>query len=338
VGLGGFLGSIWQVELVRMVVLAAVVFTFLAVGGPLFLVLAERKISAWIQARVGPKHVGPHGLLQTVADTLKLLYKENIVPHRADVVLFSVAPVLVAVAALLDWVVIPFAPGWVVRDLNVGILYFAAVSSLTVIGIVTGGWASNNKYSLLGGLRSAAQMVSYELPLAFSLLLVATVTGTLSTVRIVEAQPYPAYLYPFVGVAAVVFLVAATAETNRIPFDLPEAEAELVAGYFSEYTPMRFALFQLGEYGSLLASSALFTTLFLGGWKGPFSLPWLGPVGNGLVWFLLKTYAVVFFLMWVRWTYPRFRIDQLLGLSWKVLLPVSMMNLLVAGGLVVIVR
>ncbi|MDR7405440.1 MAG: complex I subunit 1 family protein, partial [Armatimonadota bacterium] len=261
-----------------------------------------------------------------------------IVPHRADVVLFSVAPVLVAVAALLDWVVIPFAPGWVVRDLNVGILYFAAVSSLTVIGIVTGGWASNNKYSLLGGLRSAAQMVSYELPLAFSLLLVATVTGTLSTVRIVEAQPYPAYLYPSVGVAAVVFLVAATAETNRIPFDLPEAEAELVAGYFSEYTPMRFALFQLGEYGSLLASSALFTTLFLGGWKGPFSLPWLGPVGNGLVWFLLKTYAVVFFLMWVRWTYPRFRIDQLLGLSWKVLLPVSMVNLLVAGGLVVIVR
>ncbi|MFN3284660.1 MAG: NADH-quinone oxidoreductase subunit NuoH [bacterium] len=337
-GLGGFLGAVWQVELVRMVVLAAVVFTFLAVGGPLFLVLAERKISAWIQARVGPKHVGPHGLLQTVADTLKLLYKENIVPHRADVVLFSTAPILVAVAALLDWVVIPFAPGWVVRDLNVGILYFAAVSSLTVIGILTGGWASNNKYSLLGGLRSAAQMVSYELPLAFSLLLVATLTGTLSTVRIVEAQPYPAYLYPSVAVAAVVFLVAATAEANRIPFDLPEAEAELVAGYFSEYTPMRFALFQLGEYGSLLASSALFTTLFLGGWKGPFPLPWLGPVGNGLVWFLLKTYAVVFFLMWVRWTYPRFRIDQLLGLSWKVLLPISMMNLLVAGWLVVVVR
>ncbi len=321
-----------------MVVLAAAVFTFVAVGGPLFLVLAERKISAWIQARVGPKHVGPHGLLQTVADTLKLLYKENIVPHRADVALFSVAPVLVAVAALLAWVVIPFAPGWVVRDLNVGVLYFAAVSSLTVIGILTGGWASNNKYSLLGGLRSAAQMVSYELPLGFSLLLVATITGTLSTVQIVEAQPYPAYLYPSVVVAALVFLVAATAEANRIPFDLPEAEAELVAGYFSEYTPMRFALFQLGEYGSLLASSALFTTLFLGGWKGPFSVPGVGPVGNGLLWFLVKTYAVVFFLMWVRWTYPRFRIDQLLGISWKLLLPVSMVNLLVAGLLVVAVR
>lgn len=321
-----------------MVVLAAVVFTFLAVGGPLFLVLAERKISAWIQARVGPKHVGPHGLLQTVADTLKLLYKENIVPHRVDAVLFSVAPLMVAVAALLDFLVIPFAPGWVVRDLNVGVLYFAAVSSLTVIGILTGGWASNNKYSLLGGLRSAAQMVSYELPMGFSLLLVATITGTLSTVRIVEAQPYPAYLYPSVAVAAVVFLTAATAEANRIPFDLPEAEAELVAGYFSEYTPMRFALFQLGEYGSLLASSALFTTLFLGGWKGPFALPGLGSVGNGLVWFLLKTYAVVFFLMWVRWTYPRFRIDQLLGISWKILLPVSMVNLLVAGWLVVGIR
>jgi NADH-quinone oxidoreductase subunit H len=336
VDLGGFLHALWQVELLRMVVLAAVVFTFLAVGGALFLVLAERKISAWIQARVGPKHVGPHGLLQTVADTVKLLQKESIVPHRADVVLFTAAPVLVAVAALLDWIVIPFAPGVIVRDLNVGILYFAAVSSLTVIGILTGGWASNNKYSLLGGLRSAAQMVSYELPLGFSLLVVATLTGTLSTVRIVEAQPYPAHFYPSVIVAAVVFLIAATAEANRIPFDLPEAEAELVAGYFSEYTPMRFALFQLGEYGALLASSALFTTLFLGGWKGPFALPGVGPVVDGMVWFLLKTYAVVFFLMWVRWTYPRFRIDQLLNVSWKILLPVSMVNLLVAGVLVVL--
>lgn len=335
-GLGGLLDALWQVEFLRMVVLAAVVFTFLAVGGPLFLVLAERKISAWIQARVGPKHVGPHGILQTVADTVKLLQKESIVPHRADVVLFTAAPVLVAVAALLDWIVIPFAPGVIVRDLNVGILYFAAVSSLTVIGILTGGWASNNKYSLLGGLRSAAQMVSYELPLGFSLLVVATLTGTLSTVRIVEAQPYPAHFYPSVIVAAVVFLIAATAEANRIPFDLPEAEAELVAGYFSEYTPMRFALFQLGEYGALLASSALFTTLFLGGWKGPFTLPGVGPVVDGMVWFLLKTYAVVFFLMWVRWTYPRFRIDQLLNVSWKILLPVSMANLLVAGVLVVL--
>ncbi|GBD29713.1 NADH-quinone oxidoreductase subunit H [bacterium HR32] len=335
-GLGGLLDALWQVEFLRMVVLAAVVFTFLAVGGPLFLVLAERKISAWIQARVGPKHVGPHGILQTVADTVKLLQKESIVPHRADVVLFTAAPVLVAVAALLDWIVIPFAPGVIVRDLNVGILYFAAVSSLTVIGILTGGWASNNKYSLLGGLRSAAQMVSYELPLGFSLLVVATLTGTLSTVRIVEAQPYPAHFYPSVIVAAVVFLIAATAEANRIPFDLPEAEAELVAGYFSEYTPMRFALFQLGEYGALLASSALFTTLFLGGWKGPFALPGVGPVVDGMVWFLLKTYAVVFFLMWVRWTYPRSRIDQLLNVSWKILLPVSMANLLVAGVLVVL--
>lgn len=335
-GLGGLLDALWQVEFLRMVVLAAVVFTFLAVGGPLFLVLAERKISAWIQARVGPKHVGPHGILQTVADTVKLLQKESIVPHRADVVLFTAAPVLVAVAALLDWIVIPFAPGVIVRDLNVGILYFAAVSSLTVIGILTGGWASNNKYSLLGGLRSAAQMVSYELPLGFSLLVVATLTGTLSTVRIVEAQPYPAHFYPSVIVAAVVFLIAATAEANRIPFDLPEAEAELVAGYFSEYTPMRFALFQLGEYGALLASSALFTTLFLGGWKGPFALPGVGPVVDGMVWFLLKTYAVVFFLMWVRWTYPRFRIDQLLNVSWKILLPVSMANLLVAGVLAVL--
>ncbi|MDR7415027.1 MAG: NADH-quinone oxidoreductase subunit NuoH [Armatimonadota bacterium] len=321
-------------EAIRMVLSVVIVFTFVAVGVALFLVLMERKVSAWVQARIGPRHVGPYGTLQTLADLLKLLQKEHILPAGADRLMFGVAPVVVAVAALMSYVVLPWGPGVIVRDLGVGVLYFAAVLSLEVVGILTAGWASNNKYALLGGLRSAAQMVSYELPLGFSILTVATIAGTLSTVRIVEAQPYPWYTYPSVLLAGLVFLVAATAESNRIPFDLPEAESELVAGYFSEYSPLRFALFQLGEYGSLFATSALFVTLFLGGWRGPFEIPLVGPVVDGIFWFLLKTYAVVFFFMWVRWTYPRFRIDQLLNVSWKLLLPLSLANLLLAGLLV----
>jgi NADH-quinone oxidoreductase subunit H len=335
VGLGEVLEGLWRIDLVRALVAVVAVFTFIALFVAMFLVLMERKISAWIQARVGPKHVGPHGVLQTLADTVKLLQKENIIPARADVLLFSVAPVLVAVSALLAYVVLPWGPGVIVRDLNVGLVYFVAVLSLGVVGVLVGGWASNNKYSLLGGLRAAAQMVAYEIPLGLAVATMAVVTGTLSTVRIVEAQPYPWHLYPFVAVNALVFLAAATAETNRIPFDLPEAESELVAGYYSEYTGMRFALFQLGEYGSLFASSALFVTLFLGGWRGPFELPLVGPVASGVFWFLLKTYAVVFFLMWVRWTYPRLRIDQLLNLAWKVLIPVGLVNLFVVSFLVV---
>jgi len=323
-----------MVEVVRIVLSVLLVFTFAAVGVGLFLVLMERKISAWVQARIGPRHVGPYGTLQTLADLLKMLQKEHILPAGADRVMFELSPIVVAVAALMSYVVLPWGPGLIVRDLGVGVLYFAAVLSLEVIGILTGGWASNNKYALLGGLRSAAQMVSYELPLGFSILTVATVVGTLSTVRIVESQPYPWHTYPSVIVAGAVFLVAATAESNRIPFDLPEAESELVAGYFSEYSPLRFALFQLGEYGSLFATSALFVTMFLGGWRGPFELPVVGSVLSGIFWFLLKTYAVVFFFMWVRWTYPRFRIDQLLNVSWKILLPVSLANLLLAGLLV----
>jgi NADH-quinone oxidoreductase subunit H len=331
VGLGEVLDALWRIDLVRAVVAAIFVFTFIAIFVAMFLVLMERKISAWIQARVGPKHVGPHGVLQTLADTIKLLQKEDIVPARADAILFTLAPVTVAVAGILAYVVLPWGPGVIVRDLNVGLVYFAAVLSVRVIGVVIGGWASNNKYSLLGGLRSAAQMVSYEIPLGIGIVTMAVIAGTLSTVSIVEAQPYPWYLYPFVAINALVFLTAAAAETNRIPFDLPEAESELVAGYLSEYTGMRFALFQLGEYALLFAGSALFVTMFLGGWRGPFELPLVGPVVSGVFWFLLKTYAVVFFMMWVRWTYPRFRIDQLLNLVWKGLIPVALVNLLVVG-------
>ncbi|HEX9531181.1 MAG TPA: complex I subunit 1 family protein [bacterium] len=379
----------WVLELLKAIGLTVVLFTFLAVVTAMIGVYLERKIAGWIQARLGPKHVGPQGLLQTVADTVKLLQKEHITPRRADVLMFNAAPVVVAVAALLDWVVIPFGTlgsrVLIVRDINIGVLYFSAMASITVLGIITAGWSSNNKYALLGGLRSASQLISYELPLALGILWAAMVAGTLSTVGIVEAQiqqggwflftlppPVGRLGAPFGILAAVTFLVAATAEVNRVPFDLPEAESELVAGYFVEYTGMRFALFQLGEYGEMFGMAALATIMFLGGWAEPHLAPYLWvavalgtfvvaavilltarhsliirpililalltaavsllmSVGihlPSIVWFLLKLFTLVFFLMWVRWTYPRLRLDQLLNLSWKVLLPLGLLNLL----------
>src|SRR5207302_4688035 len=288
-------------------------FTFLAVVAAMLGVYLERKISGWIQARLGPKHIGPQGLLQTVADTVKLLQKEHITPRHADALIFNVAPVIVAVAPLLDWGVIPFGKlgdrVLVVRDINIGVLYFAAMASVTVVGIIAGGWSSNNKYALLGGLRSASQMISYEIPLALGILWAAMVAGTLSTVGIVDAQvkqgswfmfklpsPIGWFGLPFGILASLTFLTAATAEVNRVPFDLPEAESELVAGYFAEYTGMRFALFQLGEYGEMFAMAAMAVTLFLGGWRGPVLPP--------VLWFVIKLYALIFVFMWVRWTLP----------------------------------
>ncbi|HEY3247304.1 MAG TPA: complex I subunit 1 family protein [bacterium] len=390
----------WLIEILKAIGLTLVIFTFLAVVTAMLGVYLERKISGWIQARLGPKHVGPQGLLQTIADTVKLLQKEHITPRNADAVIFNAAPIIVAVAGLLDWVVLPFGKigdrVLVVRDINIGVLYFSAMASLTVVGILAAGWSSNNKYALLGGLRSASQMISYEIPLALGILWVAMVTGTLSTVRIVEAQAGDSVFnwfifqwFPFGFFAFVIFLTAATAEVNRVPFDLPEAESELVAGYFAEYTGMRFALFQLGEYAEAFAMAALATIMFLGGWLEP-GLPaavWLfiaiGAVGVGAfmffsdarrllvlrpililalitavvgvimffgvragrspvlptpVWFLTKMFAMVFFLMWMRWTYPRLRLDQLLGFSWKALLPAGLLNLLVTGFYILVRR
>ncbi len=378
----------WVVEIIKAIILAIVVFTFLAVVAAMLGVYLERKIAGWIQARLGPKHVGPQGLLQTVADTIKLLQKEHITPRHADVLIFNAAPVIVAVAGLLDWVIIPFGTlgsrVLVVRDINIGVLYFAGMASLTVVGIVAGGWSSNNKYALLGGLRAASQMVSYEIPLSLGILWAALWAGTLSTVGIVTAQEgWWFFFNPFGFVAALIFLTAATAEVNRVPFDLPEAESELVAGYFAEYTGMRFALFQLGEYAEAFAMAALATIMFFGGWKEPdLGWPWLwlvvalvavavvavllrsglgrelvirpiltlaavtavlgvimyfgvsagwSPVLPSPVWFFMKLFAVVFFLIWMRWTYPRLRLDQLLGLSWKVLLPLGLINLVATG-------
>lgn len=315
----------WYLELLRAVVGTIVIFTGVAVIAAMFGVLLERKISGWMQSRLGPKHVGPQGLLQTIADTLKLLQKENIVPRNADPMIFATAVLVVPLAALLDYVVIPFGTTrWgplIFRDLNIGVLYFAATSALVVVGILMAGWGSNNKYALLGGLRSAAQMVSYEIPMGLALITVVMLAGSLSTVTIVKAQS--TWYLVQQPIAFIIFLIAATAEVNRVPFDLVEAESELVAGYFSEYTGMRFALFQLGEYGEMFAMAAMAVTLFLGGWRGPVLPP--------VLWFVIKLYALIFVFMWVRWTYPRFRIDQLLSFSWKVLIPVALANLVVTA-------
>ncbi|HEV2357116.1 MAG TPA: NADH-quinone oxidoreductase subunit NuoH [bacterium] len=322
----------WTSEVLRAIVGTIIIFSAVAFIGVMFGVLLERKISAWMQSRLGPKHVGPQGLLQTLADTLKLMQKENIVPSRADRLIFASAVIVVPLAALLDYVVIPFGTTrsgpLIYRDLNIGVLYFAATSSLVVVGILMAGWGSNNKYALLGGLRAAAQMVTYEIPIGLALVTVALMAGSLSTVTIVNGQARLWYIV-VQPVAFLIFLVASTAEVNRIPFDLVEAESELVAGYSSEYSGMRFALFQMGEYGEMFAMAAMAVTLFLGGWRG---WPWLPP----LVWFLIKLYALVFVFMWVRWTYPRFRIDQMLNFSWKVLIPVAVLNLVVTAFFVVV--
>lgn len=325
------MGWIWDV--LRAIVGTIIIFSAVAFIAVMFGVLLERKISAWMQSRLGPKHVGPQGLLQTVADTVKLLQKENIVPTRADPLIFASAVIVVPLAALLDYVVIPFGTTrsgpLIFRDLNIGVLYFAATSSLVVIGILMAGWGSNNKYALLGGMRSAAQMVTYEIPIGLALVTVALMAGSLSTVTIVNGQARLWYIVTQ-PVAFLIFLVAATAEVNRVPFDLVEAESELVAGYFSEYSGMRFALFQLGEYGEMFAMAAMAVTLFLGGWRGPVLPP--------VLWFVIKLYALIFVFMWVRWTYPRFRIDQMLNFSWKILIPLSVLNLVVTAFFAVVVH
>jgi NADH-quinone oxidoreductase subunit H len=266
--------------------------------------------------------VGWHGLLQPIADALKVMMKEDIIPTNADRLVFILAPVLIFVPALASYLVVPFAPGIVLRDLNIGILYIFAITTLTVLSILMAGWASNNKWSLLGAFRSAAQIVSYEIPLVLSVLGVVMMTGSLSMVRIVEAQRSVWFIL-LQPVGFFIYMVAATAEVNRTPFDIPEAESELVSGYNVEYSGIKFAMFFLAEYANLFLVSAIATTLFLGGWQGPI-LP-------GFVWFLVKTIAIVFVLMWFRWTFPRFRVDQLMSVGWKILVPLAFVNILVTG-------
>jgi len=300
-----------------------------------YLIYVERKVAGHMQARIGPNRVGPFGLLQPIADVGKLFFKEEFIPAEANKVIFHLAPMLAVVPALVTFSVIPFGPEpFIITDVNVGLLLFLAMSSLGVYAITLGGWSSNNKYALLGGLRSSAQMVSYELSMGLSTIGVILMANSLSLVEIVKAQSSPMMLGPVPvpgwyvfsqPVAFAIFMITALAETNRAPFDLPEAEAELVAGFHTEYSSMKFGLFFLGEFMNVISISCVAVTLFLGGWSGP------GPATLGIFWFLLKLGALLFFFIWVRWTYPRLRYDQLMNLGWKVLLPIALANIVVTA-------
>jgi NADH-quinone oxidoreductase subunit H len=305
--------------------LAAVAVALFLTVNALFIIWFERKVAARMQLRHGPNRVGKFGLLQTMADTVKMLIKEDIIPTAADRTVFKAAPLIVLSATFLLFVVLPFGKGLIAADLNVGLLYFLAVSGLSVIGILAGGWASNNKYSLMGGMRSAAQIVSYEVPAVVTLLSVALLAGSLKIGDIVRAQPAVGYVI-LQPVGFILFIIASNAEINRGPFDLPESDSELVSGFVTEYSGMRFAFFFLAEYTNLFLAGAFGATLFLGGWRGPFLPP--------LVWFLLKSYLVVFILVWIRWTFPRLRVDHLMQFCWKVMLPLAILNLLVTAVLV----
>jgi NADH-quinone oxidoreductase subunit H len=310
--------------LIHIVTVLGVLLGLLGISAGLIWV--ERRLLALWQERWGPNRVGPAGLLQPVADILKILWKEDWAPPLADRPVFVIAPALVIVAAMMSFAVVPFAPGIEIADMNIGLLFFLAMSSLAVYSVVLGGWSSNNKYALLGSMRAVGQMVSYEVFMGLALMGVVVQAGTFSLREIVEAQGPLWFCVPqFVGF--VVFLIAGLAETRRLPFDLPEAENELVAGYHTEYSGMKFGMFLVGEYIAVTLISALIATLFFGGWLGP----WL----PGLIWFLIKTGIFITFFVVVRGTFPRPRYDQLMELGWKVMLPLSLVNLLVTGAIVV---
>jgi NADH-quinone oxidoreductase subunit H len=311
-------------------IVAIVVPLLLAVA---YLTYAERKVMAAMQLRRGPNVVGPFGLLQPIADGVKLLFKETIIPTGANRVVFIAAPMLTFILSLVAWAVIPFGKGIVLADINVGILYLFAISSLGVYGIVMAGWASNSKYPFLGALRSAAQMVSYEVSIGFVIVTVLLCVGSLNLSAIVEAQRTVWFCIPLLPMF-VIFFISALAETSRAPFDLPEAESELVAGYFSEYSAIPFALFFLGEYANMILMSASTTVLFLGGWLPPMDIApfnWI----PGPIWFGLKVALVLFCFLWVRATFPRYRYDQLMRLGWKVFLPFTLFWVVFTAGVLV---
>ncbi|NBI30614.1 NADH-quinone oxidoreductase subunit NuoH [Chengkuizengella marina] len=309
-------------------ILWAAFLLVVVLGFVTYAIYFERKVIGWIQLRKGPNRVGPLGLFQTVADVLKLLIKEDTIPNKADRFLFILAPVITFVPAFVVLATIPYTADWQFADLNVGLLYYFALSSISTIGILLGGWASNNKYSLLGGMRSAAQMISYEVPLVMSVVGVILLSGSLSLNTIVEGQAGGFWNWNFLPqiVGFIIFIIAAVSELNRTPFDLPEAESELVAGYHVEYSGFRFAFFMLAEYVYVYAIAALTTILFLGGWHSP--LPFLDFI-PGIIWFILKFSSIVFFLFWIRATLPRIRVDHLMSLGWKVLLPLALVNIFV---------
>jgi NADH-quinone oxidoreductase subunit H len=316
----------------------AVLFVFVLLT-IMFLTWMERKVVAMVQARYGPMVTGPRGLLQPVMDGVKLIGKEDIIPDKADRWIFTLAPYLTFVPALLVFIPLPFGDSLIISDLRVGLLYIIAISALSPVAILLAGWASNNKYSLMGAMRAVAQDISYTIPLALAAIAVVVFTSSLSTVDIVNAQGgtwfgiIPKWFIFIQPLGFLLFLIASIAEMGRIPFDFQESEQELVAGFFTEYSGMKFAMFFLAEYAHLFAVSGIVVTLFLGGWTGPV-LPFIPVQITSLVYFLIKTYAVIFFAMWLRDTVPRVRIDQLLNLGWKIMVPLALLNLLIAGFLV----
>lgn len=318
-------------------IVAIIIPLLLAVA---YLTYAERKVMAAVQIRRGPNVVGPWGLLQPIADGVKLVFKETIIPTTANRVVFMIAPMITFILALVAWAVIPFDKGIVLADINVGVLYLFAISSLGVYGVIMAGWASNSKYPFLGALRSAAQMVSYEVSIGFVIITVLACAGSLNLSQIIESQRGESgyfwnwYAFGLLAPMAVIFFISALAETNRVPFDLPEGESELVAGFFAEYSSMSFGLFFLGEYANIILMSTTTTMFFLGGWLPPFPFApftWI----PGALWFLLKVFFVVFLFLLVRATFPRYRYDQLMRLGWKVFLPISLLWVVVVAGAVI---
>ncbi|PWT72479.1 MAG: NADH-quinone oxidoreductase subunit NuoH [Bacteroidetes bacterium] len=333
-GLNRALSPAWALTVEMIIVGISVIGLFAVLG--LILVIMERKVSAYMQVRLGPNRVGPKGMLQSLADTVKLLVKEGLTPDKADKFLFNLAPFIAMIASMLLLVPIGFAKNFQIWDLNIGVLYLAAISSVSVISILMAGWSSNNKYSLLGAMRSGAQIVSYELSAGFSILAIVILSGSLRISDIVMAQENGWWIFKGhipVLIAFVIFLVAVTAETNRAPFDLAEAESELTAGFHTEYSGMKFALFFLAEYVNVFIVCGIGATLFLGGWMPLHIGTWkafnhIMDYIPSSIWFFGKTFFLIFVIMWFRWTFPRLRIDQLLNLEWKYLLPISMVNIL----------
>ncbi|MFA5403623.1 MAG: NADH-quinone oxidoreductase subunit NuoH [Ignavibacteria bacterium] len=334
------------ISLIKILVVEIVLLT-----GVAYSVYAERRISAFIQNRIGPNRVGPAGLFQPIVDVIKLLFKEDVVPEKANKFIHSLAPAISLVVALSTFAVIPFGDKIIlfgreiklqIADVNIGILYILALLSLGVYGVTLSGWSSNNKYSLLGGLRASAQMISYELAMGISVLAIILINGTLRLDTIVANQfgwKWNIILQPL---GFITFLVASFAETNRTPFDLPEAEQELVGGYHTEYSSMKFALFFLAEYANVIVASAFITTLFLGGWQFPylqnFGLPAFWVSVLQVLTFCIKVFLMVLFFIWIRWTIPRFRYDQLMNLGWKVMLPLALANLVITAGVLILLK
>jgi NADH-quinone oxidoreductase subunit H len=346
--------ELWLHLAVSFTQIAAV--TCIVIVTVLLLTLAERKVIGWMQDRMGPMEVGPYGTLQPLADAIKLFFKEDIVPAGANKLLFTIAPILALIPALIGFAVIPWGPDqsfevggftvkpFIISDINIGILYILAFASIGAYGIILGGWASNSKYSLLGGLRSAAQVISYELNVGLSIVGVLIMAGSLSLVQITNAQAggfWHWYLFAFPApqiFAFVVYVISSVAETNRVPFDLPEAESELVAGFFTEYSGLRFAFFYLAEYANMVLVSCVAAAMFLGGWNAPYPGTLLGYMGlesfawvENTMWFAFKTYSFLFLFFWLRATLPRLRYDQLMRFGWKVLLPIALGNIVVTA-------